>query len=186
MKFPILMTACIGLMIGCSQAPQIADVSELPAPLTEQETANKKLTPELLWKFGRIGEYKVSPDNTTVVYTVSRYSVSKNKGRTTVWTVPVKGGEPVCLTADVPQSAFNPRWNFSSGRIAYLTAVSGDVQIWDMKPDGTDKRQVSFIDGGINGFELSLDGKKLIFLKDVPSGESPNALYPDLPNSHAV
>ncbi|MDR0814473.1 MAG: S9 family peptidase [Bacteroidales bacterium] len=187
MKF-LKYTAFLGifLMVGCSQTQRPQSISEQPAPLTEQETAGKKLTPELLWKFGRIGEYKVSPDNSTVVYTVSRYSVKDNKGRTTIWSIPAKGGEPVCLTADVAASAFNPRWNPLTGHIAYLTAASGDVQIWDMKPDGSDKRQASKIDGGINGFEFSPKGEKLLFLKDVPAGESPQKLYPDLPKSYAV
>ncbi|MDR3093442.1 MAG: S9 family peptidase [Bacteroidales bacterium] len=178
----------IFLMTGCSQQSQtpVASISEQPAPLTEQEIAGKKLTPEILWKFGRTGEYKVSPDNSTVVYTVSRYSVNDNKARTTIWSIPAKGGEAVCLTADVAPSAFNPRWNPSTGRIAYLTAVSGEAQIWDMKPDGSDKQQVSHIDGGINGFEFSPKGEKLFFLKDVPVGGNPKELYPDLPKSNAI
>ncbi|GHT21899.1 prolyl oligopeptidase [Bacteroidia bacterium] len=186
LKYPVFLG--IFLMSGCSQSSQIQvlPISEKPAPLTEEEIAGKKLTPEILWKFGRTGEYAVSPDNATVVYTVSRYSVTDNKGRTTIWSIPAKGGEAVCLTAEVASGAFHPRWNPSTGRIAYLTAASGDVQIWDMKSDGSDKRQLSQIDGGINGFEFSPAGEKLLFLKNVPTGGNPQELYPDLPKSYAV
>ncbi len=181
----------ITLYDGCVRQQKASDnspaiISEQPEPLTEQEIAGKKLTPEILWKFGRVGEYKVSPNGEKVIYTVSRYSLGENKGRTTIWITPISGGNPLCLTSDVSQSCFNPRWNPSGDRIAYLTSVSGEVQIWDMNLNGTDKRQVSYIEGGINGFEYSPRGNGVMYLKNVPTGESPKDLYPDLPQANAI
>ncbi|MDR1672256.1 MAG: S9 family peptidase [Bacteroidales bacterium] len=178
-------------LVACTQQPPQPEppavVSEQPEPLTEQEIAGKMLTPEILWKFGRVGEFKVSPDGKTVIYTVTRYSVSENKGRTTLWSVPAKGGEPVCLTADVFANCSNPRWEPSGKRIAYLTSVSGDTQMWDMNSNGTDKRQVSYIEGGINGFEYSpADAGQLMYLKNVPVRQSPREMYPDLSATTAV
>jgi dipeptidyl aminopeptidase/acylaminoacyl peptidase len=161
-------------------------VSENPEPLTAQEIADKRLTPELLWKFGRVGEFKVSPDGKDVIYTVSRYSVKENKGRSTIWRIPEKVGDPICLTADVPTSCFSPRRHPTEERIAFLTATSGEVQIWDMNLNGTDKRQVSYIEGGVNGFAYSPDGNTILYLKDVATGNNPKELYPDLPKSYAV
>ncbi len=189
-SFIILVFSAI-LMAGCGPREQVpaagpSVVSERPEALTDKEIAGKKLTPEILWKFGRVGEYAVSPDGKTVAYTVARYSLAENKGRTTVWTVPVSGGEPTCLTADISSSCFGLRWHPGSGRVAFLNAASDDVQIWDMNPNGTDRRQISYIEGGVNGFEFSPKGDAVMFLKNVPVKGNPHDLYPDLPQSNAI
>ncbi|MDR1667912.1 MAG: S9 family peptidase [Bacteroidales bacterium] len=157
-------------------------VSAYPAPLTEQEAEARRLTPELLWKFGRIGGFAVSPDGQTVVYSVTRYSLEANKGHTTLWVIPAKGGNAVCLTAGKEESCYQPCWHPSGQRIAFLSAS----QIWEITPAGNDLRQISFIEGGINGFSFSPDGQSVMFLKDVPSGEKLHDRYPDLPQSNAV
>jgi len=177
------------LLHGCQQSAQTPAgqpvISEQPEALTAKELEGKRLTPEILWKFGRVGDYAVSHDGKTVVYTVQRFSLSENRGRTTIWSIPASGGEAVCLTADVAANCVNPRW-LPSGRIAYLSAASDGMQIWDMKADGSDKRQVSFIEGGINGFEYSPQGDAVMYLKNVSVGGSPLERHPDLPMAHAV
>ena len=36
------------------------------------------MTPEALWSFGRIGEVSVSPDKSTVTFTVKYFSIKEN------------------------------------------------------------------------------------------------------------
>ena len=43
-------------------------------------SAQNKLTPELLWKLGRVGKEAVSPDGNKVIYGVTYYDLKKNKG----------------------------------------------------------------------------------------------------------
>jgi len=178
------------LLIGCQQTAQMpADqpvvISERPEALTSKELEGKRLTPEILWKFGRIGEYVVSHDGKTVAYTVSRFSLSENRSRTTIWSIPASGGEATCLTTDVSANCVNPRW-LPSGRIAYLSTTPDGMQIWDMNADGSDKRRVSYIEGGINGFDFSPQGDAVMYLKKIPTGDSPLDLYPDLPKANAI
>ena len=45
--------------------------------------------------------------------------------------------------------------NFKSGRIVYTSMQSGDLDLWTMKPDGSDKKQVTKTDG--------YDGGRCIF-----------------------
>jgi len=179
------------LLSGCCRqkspetSVQPVIVSEQPEALTAQETDGKRLTPEILWKFGRVGEYTVSHDGKTVAYNVTRYSLTENRGRTAIWSIPTEGGAPVCLTADVAASCVNPRW-LPSGRLAYLSSTQDGMQIWEMNADGSGKRQVSFIENGINGFEYSPKGDAVMYLKNVSTGESPHDKYPDLPKSNAI
>lgn len=189
--FSFIFVFLIFLSGSCTRTNQAGSaqsgiISEQPEPLNDSEKAGRRLTPEILWKFGRIGEYKVSPDGKTVMYTVTRYRLAENKGRTTIWTIPVDGGVPQCLTADESGSCFNPRWSPSGKKIAYLTSVDNEVQIWDMNVNGTEKRQVSYIEGGIDGFEISPDGENVLYLKNVPLNNPSKELYPDLPESNAV
>jgi len=120
-----------------------------------------------------------------VAYTVTRFSLSENRSRTTIWSVPAEGGDAVCLTADVSSNCVNPRW-LPSGLLAYLCATKDGMQIWSMNPNGSDKKQVSFIEGGINGFEYNPQGDAVMYIKNVTTGDSPIDLYPDLPKAHAV
>ena len=48
--------------------------------LANQPITETKVNAELLWKFGRIGGFCLSPDQKSIVYTVTRYSISENKG----------------------------------------------------------------------------------------------------------
>ena len=180
----ILMSSCCQQKSSEPAVQQVV-ISEQPETLTAKEIDGKRLTPEILWKFGRVGEYTVSDDGKTVAYNVTRYSLTENRGRTTIWSIPVEGGTPACLTSDVVASCVNPRW-LPSGRLAYLSSTQDGMQIWDMKADGSDKRQVSFIADGINGFEYSPTGDAVMYLKNVPAGGSPHDRYPDLPKSYAI
>ncbi len=189
-SFIILIFSALLLNACCNRqkqtpAGQPVVVSEQPEALTPKELDGKRLTPEILWKFGRVGEYVVSADGKTVAYTISRYHLAENRGRTTIWSIPASGGVAVCLTADVPSSCVNPRW-LPSGRLAFLSSTKDGMQIWDMNPNGSDKRQVSYIEEGINGFEFSPQGNTVMFLKDVPTGDSPHDRYPDLPKANAI
>ena len=45
-----------------------------------QEAASELMTPEKLWELKRIGNMAVSPDEHTLLYTVTQYSKAENKG----------------------------------------------------------------------------------------------------------
>jgi dipeptidyl aminopeptidase/acylaminoacyl peptidase len=147
--------------------------------LTKQESEGARLTPELLWKFGRLGEMQPSPDGKTILYTVTRYDYKTDKHHTWIFSMPAAGGNPVNLTSGTP-SCENPRWIDNSG-IAYLSEYEGNMQIWKMKADGSDKTMLSHIKNGINGFELTKSGNQLFYLQDVKMDSTTQDKYPDLP-----
>ncbi len=55
-------------------------------------TEIKTMSPELLWKLGRLGETAVSPDGTHVAYTVRRYVIADNKGKSTLFLMKLADG----------------------------------------------------------------------------------------------
>ena len=175
---------CISLLIafGCkpsnkTNAPK--EEGDFTNQLSAQEISGGKLTPELLWKFGRVAEAQLSPDGKTIIYNVTRFDAKTNKRHTWIFSVPSTGGEPENLTSDF-SSCNNPRW-ISNESIAFLCTKDETSQIWTMKADGSSKTQISSVKGDINGFELAANGSRLFYMQDVKMDSTTQDKYPDLP-----
>jgi dipeptidyl aminopeptidase/acylaminoacyl peptidase len=184
MKKLFILSALLlmALMDSCKiNNPQanIREDGEFLNKLTPQEISGARLTPEMLWKFGRLGEIQPSPDGKTIIYTVTRYDYHTNKHHTWIFSVPAAGGNSVNLTGESPSCA-NPRW-INNKSIAYLCESDGSMQIWKMDADGRNKTAVSNIAGGINGFEFTNSGDRLFYLQDVKLDSTTLDIYPDLP-----
>lgn len=67
----------------------------IPLLMTSLTTmAQNIMTPELLWKLGRVAPLGISKDGKNVVYKVTTPSVQENKSDTKFYTLPVNGGNP--------------------------------------------------------------------------------------------
>ena len=168
------------LVISCTTGPVQETASDFSGALTPEEIAGGKITPEILWKFARISDHQLSPDNSTLIFSVTRYDYKTNKRMTDIYSLPVAGGEPQNLTGS-KESCFNGRWQGEGEKIGYLSAAEGVVQLWEMNPDGSGKTQVSHFEKDINGFEYSQDGSMFFYLQDVKLDTTPLEIYPDLP-----
>ena len=54
--------------------------------------AQNTLTPELLWKLGRVTPLGLSKDGKNVIYKVSTPSVAENKSSSKLYSLPIEGG----------------------------------------------------------------------------------------------
>ncbi len=151
--------------------------------LTAEEKANGVLTPEILWKFGRLGGAQVSPDAKTVVYTVTRYSMDENRGVTNIFTIPVNGGDPTELT-DNATNDYSPQWRPDGNKIGFLSNRSGSAQLWEMNPNGTNLKQVTDIDEGISSFAYAPKGNRILYTKNVQIKKTTQDLHPDMPKAN--
>ena len=149
-----------------------------------QKLASDIMTPEVLWSFGRIGEPDISPDGTRVLYSVTNYNIEENKSYRDLYVVAVNGGTPVRLTS-TPEKESSAIWRPDGKKIGYLSSKSGEMQLWEMNPDGTEPVQVSEIKGGISGFKYSPDMTKVLFTADVKAKPDVHDLFPDLPKANA-
>lgn len=146
--------------------------------------SQEKLTAELLWKFGRVSDMQVSPDKKTVLYGVTYYNLEENKGNRDLYVIPVSGGTPVNLT-NSPGSEWNGVWRPDGKKIGYISAENGEPQLWEMNPDGSDKKQLTNFEGGINGFSYSPTMTHVLFIRDIKLDKTANEIYPDLPKADA-
>ncbi len=142
------------------------------------------MKPETLWEFGRVGGMQVSPDGTTLLFTITNYDVEGNTSSRDIYTMPVSGGTERNIT-NSETNEFNAHWRPDGRRIGFLSSQSGNVQMWEMDVDGSNRRQVSSISGGITGFKYSPDMKHILFTRKVKVEETPHDKHPDLPQSNA-
>ena len=138
------------------------------------------MTPEALWAFGRVSDPQVSPDGETVLYGVSYYSIEQNKGNRELYSIGLNAESSRRLTTS-PKSEFNAIWRPDGKKIGFLTSEGGSVQIWEMNPDGSERTQISSIDGGISGFKYSPDQSKILYTKDIELENKFEDIYEGLP-----
>ena len=144
-----------------------------------------RMTPEALWAMGRIGGMNVSPDGKKVVYTVAYYSVTENKSNREVFVMNADGSDnkQITKTGFAENEAV---WIKGGTKIAFLCNESGSSQLWEMNPDGTDRKRLSDYDKDIEGFAFSPDEKKVLFISQVKTVNSTADKYPDLDKATGV
>ncbi len=140
------------------------------------------LTPELLWRLGRVSDPQTSIDGKSVLYNVRYYDVAENKGQSDIYKASTDGKKVVRITNTPKASETNARW-MSDGRIAYLSDVEGDVNFYIMNADGSGSRKIPGIPSNIGTFGLSYLGDMLYFTQDVKVNKTTAELYPDLPKA---
>lgn len=145
----------------------------------------RRMTPEALWAMGRIGSVAVSPDEKQIAYTVSYYSVPQNKSNSEVFVMDADGSANTQITQSTWKEA-QPVWFKDGKKLAFLSSESGSNQVWEMNPNGTERKQLTRYDGDIEGFSFSPDGKKLLFIAQVKTVKSTADKHPDLPKATGI
>jgi dipeptidyl aminopeptidase/acylaminoacyl peptidase len=139
------------------------------------------MTPEVLWAFGRVGEFEVSPDNKLILFSITYFDIEKDKSNRELYTISNEGKDLKHIT-QTPQNEFNHTWRPDGKKIAYISTSDGSAQIWEMNPDGSGKTRISDFEGGINGFRYSADFKKIAFSAEVTiEDQHTKELYEGLP-----
>lgn len=157
------------------------------APHTEQEplitkvsidVPDGKLTPEIMHMMGKVSDPRLSPDGARILYGVSYTSIEQNKSNRELFVMNRDGSGNTQLT-HTPQSESNARWINNGQQIAFLR--SG--QLWVMNADGSQEKQISRIEKGMDGFEISPVGKHIMYISNIKTAAKPADIYPDLKKS---
>ncbi len=144
--------------------------------------SQNRLTPEMLWKLGRVSDPQVSPDGNTVLYNVRVYDLAANRGNSDIYKVDIKTGLVKALTNDEVDET-SAKWSTDGSKITFMSTKTGTNQIWEMDTDGTHQNQLSNIPGGINCYGFAANGKNVWYAADVKLDKSANEIYPDLPKT---
>ena len=140
---------------------------------------NQVMTPELLWKLGRVSLDDVSDDGSQFVYGVTYYDLEKNKGNRDLYLMSAKGGEARQITSleggEYSAQFIGDKIGFSHG---------GQFHLIDQ--NGENLTTITDIEGGISGVKAypQSDGSiSLLFTKQVKTEQTPAEMYPNLPEA---
>ena len=70
--------------------------------------------------------------------------------------------------------------NWKNNKIVYTSKASGDLELWEMKPDGSGKKQITHRVGYDGGAVFSRDGKRLVWRATDPGNPKAMARYAEL------
>ncbi len=166
MKKLILFMALIAFAATSCQNEGKPTPLEIDNALTAAEIEAGILSPEVMWKMGRVGSSSLSPDGTEVAYTVTYYNMAENRGVTSIYLQAVEGGEPRQLT-DNAANDVSPQWAADGRSLFFLSNRSGSMQIWNVTTADAMLRQVSDIEGDIEAFGIAPTGDKVYYIQPV-------------------
>lgn len=192
---------------------RILAVLVLTATLSSPTVAAERMTPELLWKLGRVGQAQLSPDGQLLIYTVTRYDLDANSGKTdlVLQTLPKRlakaceNSEQEVAAFETPLAKLKRTKTLLSGiqglssidwierpdgaKIVYLAPTEDDeeptTQAWMLDPEEDEPQQITDVEGGISNLKVSPTGDKIAFTTDVKLDPTVNELYSDLPKADA-
>ncbi len=175
--------AALGLT-GCGEQPQTGSL-EINNALTPQEIAAGRMTPEVMWKMRRAGSSRLSPDGQKLIYTLTDYSMSENRGISTIWIKDMASGKEVSLT-DYSSNNSSPEWSADGRKIRFISSRSGSAQVWEMDTEGKNLRQLTRFDKDVEGFGINPTDNKAWYAMRVHAADHRSAdVYKDMPKSKA-
>ena len=140
---------------------------------------------EALQALGRVSSPTLSPDKKKILYGVSYESVEQNRSNNDLYVMNIDGTENTRITK-TPRSEANAVWINGGSKIAFLYPENGVMQMWVMNADGSDRKMVSNVEKGVNGFVLSPDETKVLFISNLKSATTAQDIYPDLPKATGI
>jgi dipeptidyl aminopeptidase/acylaminoacyl peptidase len=127
-----------------------------------------------------VADPQISPDGTKVLFTYSIIDMEENKYRTHIWLQPLDEKKPRQFTHGAGSESY-PRWSPNGREILFLTNREGDdkkddgkksgPQVYVIRTDGGEARQVTSVEEGAQRPQWSPDGKRILFLSRVFKGE---------------
>lgn len=175
---PIVMSSAL-LIAAASCAPE-GEVNVIDKPDFKSETGVFSI--EALQALGRVSDPQVSPDKSKILYGISYESVEENRSNRDLYVMNIDGSDNHRITK-TGKSEQNAVWIDGGNKIAFIYAEDGKPQVWTMNADGSERKMVSNIENGVNGFLLSPDEKKIAIISNVKYGETASDIFSDLPKA---
>jgi len=177
--------------------PNSNNVQSAPAQngVAAQPVIEKRMTPELLLKLGRLGGSSISPDGAQIAYTVRNYDLADNKGRTSLH---------IINRTDKQDSVAIQDWS-SIASLDWIETAAGNRLFFEgtpQKPEGADDAEdgpanqaysldvatgavtkLTDTEDGIANLRVANGGVKIAFTVDIKLDDKPSEIYEDLPET---
>ena len=185
MKKLTFIMAIAALALGACAPKEQNTALEIDNTLSAEQIAEARFTPEVMWKMGRLGGAALSPDAKTALYTITRYSMTENRGLTQIYTRDMASGQERELTDNTSNNA-DAQWS-ADGKLIYFTSSrSGSTQVWQMNADGSAAKQLTDVEGGVEGYGIAPTGDKIFYVKKVHAADIKSSdVHKDMDKSQA-
>ncbi|MBM3403560.1 MAG: S9 family peptidase [Bacteroidetes bacterium] len=177
----LLLAVTAAILIASCDSSKKDETPVIGKP--EIKINSDRMTPEVLWSFGRVTEPAISPDNQAILFGITYYDIAQNKGNRELYSMPVAGGEITRLTT-TPKGENNAIWRPDGKKIGFVYIDDNDVpQIWEMNPDGSGRIRISAVPEGVTGFSYAPDQQKILYTSEVKLDSTAQDINKDLPLS---
>jgi dipeptidyl aminopeptidase/acylaminoacyl peptidase len=160
--------------------PALLSLLLFAAPVAAQQ----RLTPELLWQLNRLSEPRLAPDGRQLAYVLRTYDLAADSGNSQVLIHNLDSG--VTIKLQHAGSNDNIMWSPDGNAVAVVSTRSGTPQIWMMRQDAGEPRQVTDHPGGVANASLSPTGEYFAFTADVKLDQDVHDRHPDLQKANAL
>jgi dipeptidyl aminopeptidase/acylaminoacyl peptidase len=133
------------------------------ASLRAQE--KRAITFDDLISMHRVAQAEISPDGKWLAYTVATPDMDANRNATNLWLAPVAGGDAIQLTRTGKDSS--PKWSPDGKAIAFLSARSGNSQVYVLSMEGGEAHPLTKLSTGADIVKWSPGGKTILFTSSV-------------------
>ena len=180
------------LMAQDSAGPVAATADVQNAKDAAKSPVETRMTPELLLKLGRLGQASLSPNGNQIAYTVRRYDLAENKGRSSLHVVNL---------ADSKDNVSISDWS-SIGSLDWVKTPAGDRLFFEGTPkkkDGATEdptnqaymldvvagavQRLTDFEDGISNLKVAAGGAKIAFTRDIKMDKKASEIYEDLPET---
>lgn len=147
---------------------------------------NDLFTAEALWTMGRIGGVKLSEDGERMVYQVTYCSIEQNKLHNVLYIQNASGDLTPTMLTTTNDNELSAQFITGGSKILFLSNHGGSYQLWTMNTDGSERKQISNVEGGVDDYLLSPDETKIILIRQVEDHSTIAANDDDLPLSSGM
>ena len=169
---------------SCTTEPQPQPLN-IDNQLSAEEISAAKFTPDVMWKMGRLASATLSPNGSKALYAITRYNMAENRGLSQIYVRDMATGNELALT-DNSSNNNDPQWSADGSKIYFTSNRSGSMQLWQMATDGSSAKQITNIEGGIEGYGVAPSGDKLFYVKKVHAADTKSSdIHKDMDKSKA-
>lgn len=144
--------------------------------------AQQSMSPELLWKLGRVSIDDVSDNGDKILYGVTYYSIDENTGKRGLYLYRKTKKETTTKQINTGVKSVSNGVIYPDGRIGYLQGGQWFV----LSVNGSSAVQQTSIEGGIGNVTFSPDFSKVFYTAEVKTGKSTLDKYPAYPKANVM